>query len=97
MKKGDYVVFLTLSNGHKNPYIKGGYESIPTDYVYKLAEDFKSTRFLIEMDLKGSCTNGYTTNTPSKMSVRPANSDEIQAYEKAGKPVPAIESNYEIF
>ena len=93
MKKGDYVVYLSL-NGKK----RSSDSQIPTYYVYRLKEDFIDRRFLIEKDLEGSTRNGYTYND---IELRPAFPAEIEAYKLANGPVSIknikIEEYYEIY
>ena len=104
-KKGDYVVLLTGCMGDAE-----GWEDIPTKHVYRLREDFSSTRFSIENDLSGDKYNGWSLSPQSrdykkyvdKITVRAATQSEIARCRQAEDyPVPEdtepIEPNYEVF
>ena len=90
MKKGNYVVFLSVS-GKSVPF---GYNNLPTDYVYRLKEDFKSNYFLVQKDMNKSISNGYTSNN---IEVRPASSEEIYEYIINDGPVPAIVNEFQLY
>ena len=82
-KKGEYVVLLSSCDGQncwKN--------SMPENYCYKLKEDSYIDYFIIELDTKGSSTNGWTCNKEfdSKLNLRYATTKEIAKYDKLGNP-----------
>ena len=98
---GAYVVFLTV--GLKKSKIPAdAYDSIPTDYVYRLRKvNNQSTGFYPEKDVRGSKSNGYSTHD---IELRPATEAEIAEYQKNDAPCPAINlstpqiiNSYEIY
>lgn len=93
-KNGKYVVLLADCTG-------GDYWSpaIPINHVYRLKEDASLLRFHIEKDMKGSTGNGWNARDyPSKLSLRAAYPQEIEAYERIGGPCKASTIfNYEIY
>lgn len=105
-KKGDYVVLLTDCMGNSPSH----WSSLPTNHVYKLREDFSSTRFHVVKDMEGNKENGWYmyesssnyANYVGKLTVRAATEAEIAWCEAADYyPLPTDEQpqepNYELF
>lgn len=87
-KKGDYVVLLHPCSP------TALWASIPTNYCYKLREDFTKFHFYIEKDVENSISNGwgYIPRGPGEaidkghLKVRAATLEEINEYNRLNQP-----------
>lgn len=91
-KKGDYVVLLSCCKG-ENSWER----SMPINYCYKLLRDSNKYDFSIEVDTEGYENNGWSLlgeyqnkGIYDNLKFRPANSWEIEEYNKHNKPCKAI-------
>lgn len=92
--KGTYVVLLAGCDGGDT------WHSIPINHVYKLREASNSTKLIIEKDVNGSTSNGWSTitlNYESKLVLRKATPEEITAYENGIMNISQLQLNYQIF
>lgn len=86
--KGDYIVLLHPCS----PTAKWG--SIPTNYCYKLREDFSRFHFYVEKDTEDCPSNGwsYMPRGPGDaielghLKVRAATLEEINEYNRLNQP-----------
>lgn len=91
--KGDYVVLLASCDGGDcwQP-------TIPINHCYRLTKNYKPNSFMIDRDMRGLESNGWSaSNYPSKLKVRRATSDEIETYNRLGKPFKVSDVVYESY
>ena len=79
-KKDDYIVVLKT---------RLNMIAFPLNYVYKQREDYKYLRPYL--DKNDSRTNGLLSSVYNSEFCRYATKNEIEAYDKAGKPVSIID------
>lgn len=82
-KKGDYVVLLSTCDG------KILWSNIPINHCYKLTQDSTTYNFMIELDMIGSKTNGWSIlydEIFNKLKLRKATQQEEEMYIQLGKP-----------
>lgn len=96
-KKGDYIVLTGFPRTIEGGYFKEDTRAFKMNYVYKQRESIYY--FAPEEDCKGSDKNGWSCYDFHYDNWRFATDIEIDAYNKAGKPVTILNikiDNYSI-